>query len=405
MPTLEGAHADLTITVPRVAPVTVTANHGDVHVNSVNAPVAVTANHGDIEVNAVTGPVISRINNGGSSFSAHNIIGPLTLEGHGRDLTLSDISGPVIMSGEFFGTTHLEHIRSAVKFHTSRTDFQLARLDGEMEISPRADLSASEALGPVTLITRNRNVSLERIAGDLSVTNSNGSIDLSTAPPLGNVTVENRNGSVSMSVPEQASFTVQARTNNGDVENDFSLPSQESDSQKNFSGTIGKGGALIRINTTEGDIALRKASLQPLPTLPPMPPMPSTPSVSIHGPEGGSVIVTKNGTRITSTPDGTSVYHSADGTQLTRTPDGTIVYIGKDGTRYNATPDGTKVYAGSNGVRITSTAGGNVVAIGPGGRSLSDAEVRDEFRHAEDLVRKAEDAQRREREKETGKNQ
>jgi DUF4097 and DUF4098 domain-containing protein YvlB len=392
VPSLEGTHADLVITVPATAPVTVTANHGDVHVNSVKAPVTVTANHGDIELSAITGAVNARINNGSSSFAAHSVTGMVSLTGHGRDVTLSDIDGSVNLNGEFFGDTHLERIRNTVKFHTSRTDFQLARLDGEVEISPNSDLSGSQALGPVTLTTRSRNISLEHVAGDLSVSNSNGSVDVVTAPPLGNVTVENRNGSVSVTVPEQAAFTVQAQTRNGDAENDFSLPTQEENNRKNFGGTVGKGGSLIRINTSEGDIALRKANLAPLPPLPPMPP-----PISITSPDGSSVIVNKDGTRIVSGPGGNNVYSAKDGTRLITSPDGTIVYTGKDGTHYTSNPDGTKIYAGSNGVRITATPDGRIVAIGASGKVLSDSEARDQLNHAEDLVRKATAEEQREK--------
>jgi DUF4097 and DUF4098 domain-containing protein YvlB len=412
MPSLEGTHADLTITLPAVTPVTVTANHGDVHVNSVKAPVIVTANHGDVELSAINGAVTTRVNNGGSSFAAHSVNGPVMLEGHARDLTLSDIAGPVTLTGEFFGTTHLERIRTAVKFHTSRTDLQLARLDGEIEISPNSDLSAREALGPVTLTTRNRNINLERISGDLSVTNRNGSVELSSVPPLGNITIENRSGSVNLTVPEQANFTVQAETTNGDIENDYGLTADENNSHKKFGGTVGKGGSLIRIKTSEGDIALKKANLHPLPPLPPAPPPisivgPSGSSVTVtkdgtrivSGPDGSSVSVGKDGTKITTSPGGGSVYVSKDGTKLTKSPDGTTVYIGKDGTKYTSSPDGTKVYAGSNGVRITSTPDGTNIAIGPGGKTLSDAEVRDQLRSADDLVRKASEEQHREQTK------
>jgi DUF4097 and DUF4098 domain-containing protein YvlB len=392
VPSLEGTLADLVITVPATAPVTVTANHGDIHVNSVKAPVSVTANHGDIELSAITGTVTARINNGSSSFAAHSITGNVSLTGHGRDLTLSDINGAVNINGELFGDTHLERIRDAVKFHTSRTDFQLARLDGEVEISANSDLTGSQALGPVTLATRSRNITLEHVAGDLSVSNSNGSVDLITAPPLGNVTVENRNGSVSVTVPDQAAFTVQAQTRNGDAENDFSLPTEEDHNRKNFAGTVGKGGALIRISTSEGDIALRKANLPPLPPLPPIPP-----PISIKSPDGSSVIVNKDGTRIVSGPAGNSVYAAKDGTRLITSPDGTIVYTGKDGTHYNSSPDGTKIYAGSNGVRITATPDGRIVAIGAGGKVLSDSEARDQLNHAEDLVHKATEQEQREK--------
>jgi DUF4097 and DUF4098 domain-containing protein YvlB len=415
MPSLEGTHSDLTITVPALAPVTVTANHGDVHVNSVKAGVTVTANHGDVELSAISGSATTKVNNSGSSFAGHSINGGVTLEGHVRDVTLSDINGPVVLSGEFFGTTHMERIRNTVKFHTSRTDFQLARLDGEIEISPNADLSASQVLGPVSLVTRNRNINLEKITGDLSVTNRNGSIDLISTPPLGNVTIENRSGSVNLTVPEHANFTVQAETTNGDIENDYSLPTEESHSHKKFSGTVGGGGgSLIRINTSEGDIALKKANLQPLPPLPPPPPPISLVGPSgagvvtrdgtriVSGADGSSISVGRNGTKIVVGADGASTYISKDGTKLVRGSDGSTIYTGSDGTRYTSGPDGSKVYAGSDGVRITSTPDGRVIAIGPGGRSLSESEVRSQLKHAEDLVSKATEAERREQSKAKG---
>jgi DUF4097 and DUF4098 domain-containing protein YvlB len=270
IPALDGARADLNITLPPTAPTTITANHGEVHVNALKAPLVVTANHGDITLSAITGPISTHINNGGSSFSAHSVTGPISLVGHGRDTTLSDLSGPVSIDGDFFGSAHFEHIRGPLKFHTSRTDFQLARLDGELDID--SDLSVTEAVGPLTLTTGNRNVTLERIAGDVSVTNRNGSVDVTGAPPLGNVTIQNRNGSVDVTVPEHADFTVQADTTNGDVNNDFSLATGGNDTHKNFSGTVGKGGPTLHITTSQGDISLKKASIMPLPPMPPAPP-------------------------------------------------------------------------------------------------------------------------------------
>jgi DUF4097 and DUF4098 domain-containing protein YvlB len=273
VPGLDGTRADLTITLPATAPVVVTANHGDVRVSALKAPVQVTANHGNIELSAITGPIVTRINNSDSDISAHSVTGPMTIQGRGHDTTLSDLSGPVTMSGDFFGTTHLERIRGPIKFHTSRTDLQFARLDGEIDIS-HSDITASEAVGPLTLTAGNRNVSLDRVAGDVFVTNRNGSVDLTSAPPIGNVTVENRNGSVNLTLPEQANFAYQLDATNGDIESDFSdikIPEGGLE-KKTVSGTAGKGGPLLHLSTSQGDISIKKASVMPLPPLPPMPP-------------------------------------------------------------------------------------------------------------------------------------
>jgi len=274
VPAMEGARADLTITLPATAATTVMANRGDVKITAIKAPVTITANHGDVELSAITGDITTRINNSGSNLSAHSVTGSLTVEGHSHDSTISDLNGPLTMRGEFFGDAHFERIRGPLKFHTSRTDFQLGRLDGQIDISSSAALSTSEAVGPLTLTTHSRNITLDRIAGDVSVTNRNGSVDVTSAPPLSNVTVENRNGSVSVTVPEQANFAYQFDATNGDIQSDFSqIKTTSEDSRKNaVNGTIGKGGPLLRVTTSQGDVSLKKASIMPLPPTPPMPP-------------------------------------------------------------------------------------------------------------------------------------
>ena len=281
---ISGATASMVLTVPPSTKVTLTSNHGDVHVEGIQAAVNITANHGEVAVSNVTGSVVAHTNHSGSSFSAHGVTGGLTLEGHGDDITLSDVRGAVSLVGDFYGTTHFEHLGSAVKFHTSRTDLQMIRLDGEMEISPDAELSADQVVGPVVLTTRNRNINLERVAGDVSISNRNGSVELTSAPPLGNVTVENRNGSVTLTLPAHSSFGVSAETTDGDLENDFSLSHQENNGRKTLSGTIGDGGAVVHVTTSQGDVSLKQATISPLPPRPPNPPavaQPLTPGAAI----------------------------------------------------------------------------------------------------------------------------
>jgi DUF4097 and DUF4098 domain-containing protein YvlB len=269
---LDGARADLVLTVPAAAAIRVTANRGDIHVASIKAPVAATANRGDIELSAITGPATAHINSGGSSISAHSMGSGIAIEGHAQDVTLSEIAGAVSITGEFFGTTHLEHINGTIHFHTSRTDFQVARLDGEAEITPRSDLSADQALGPLVLTTSNRNISLDRISGAVAVADRNGTIDLTAAPPLGTIDLEDRNGSVKLILPERAGFSVQANTTNGEIYTDFPLPTSGSESRKNISGTAGGGGPMVHITTTNGDLSIDKGTVAPLPPLPPAPP-------------------------------------------------------------------------------------------------------------------------------------
>jgi hypothetical protein len=274
MPSMDGARADLVISFPASAATTITANRGDIHVASLKASVAATANHGDIELSAITGQSTLHINSGGSSISAHSIDGGISILGHAQDITLTDVTGPVNLSGEFFGTTHLEHINGAIRFHTSRTDLQFARLDGETEISG-SGISADQVLGPVVLTTSNRNITLDRLAGDIAVTNRNGTIDLTAAPALGNITVEDRNGSIRATLPEKANFAIEADTTNGNIDTDLKLPTQagpQNDGHHTtLTGSSGAGGPQIRMTTTNGDISVNKGEVQPLAPAPAAP--------------------------------------------------------------------------------------------------------------------------------------
>ena len=279
VPAVEGGRVDMVISLPAATNSVITLNRGDAHISSIKAPVTATANHGDVEVSGVSGPVIAHVNNNGSSVAAHSLGGGITVEGHAQDVTLSDINGPVSISGEYFGTTHLEHIAGTVHFHTSRTDLQLGRLDGEIEISPHMELSADQVVGPLVLNTSNRNINLDRVAGDISVSNRNGSVDVTAAPNLGSINVQNRNGSVKTILPQHAAFTVQASTSDGDISTDFQLATQDMQKErKELNGTVGSGGPAVRITTTHGDISLNKADVAPLPPMPPMP------KLSIPGP-------------------------------------------------------------------------------------------------------------------------
>ena len=290
---LDGASADLVLTVPAAAAIRVNANRGDIHVASIKAPVAVTANHGEIELSAITGAASAHINNGGSSISAHSMGSGISIEGHASDVTLSEIAGAVSITGEFFGTTHLEHISGSVHLHTSRTDLQIARLDGEVESVPNEDLMVDQAVGPFALTTSNRNIRLDRIAGDVAVTDRNGTIELTAAPPLGAITLEDRNGSVKLVLPEHAGFSVQANTSNGNIDTDFPLSIQGSENHKSVNGTVGAGGPLLRITTTNSDISIDKGTVLPLPPLPPAPPKltlaPGQPPRAPHVPKGANV--------------------------------------------------------------------------------------------------------------------
>jgi DUF4097 and DUF4098 domain-containing protein YvlB len=287
---VEGAEADLTIQMPRSAPLTIQANRGDVTVNEMSAPVSVTASNGDLDLSAINGSVTVHVNDDNASLRLHSIHGPVSVQGHSGDIDISEISGDLMLQGDFFGSTNLQHIDGAVHFSTSRTQFSAARLDDQFSVD-KDSLDATAVLGPVVLRTEDKNVTLDRVQGSIDLSNSNGPVEVTAAAPLDAISIQNHHGSVDLGLPGNSGFDVNAKAQNGDMENDFGLKPTDAGDLHSLSGLVSGGGATITISATDGDVTLRRSTVDPLPKLRPNSPIftatPATPSTSAGSRRGG----------------------------------------------------------------------------------------------------------------------
>jgi len=144
-----------------------------------------------------------------------------------------------------------------VHFRTSKTDVQLAGLDGDLTLSDEA-LEVTEAKGPAHVVTHSRDVDLNQIAGDSYVEDRDGTINVEPAGIYG-VEAKNAKGDVLVTLPPDASATVDGRTRNGDVMTDFAL-TVTGDEDKTVTGKIGSGTARIVLSTDNGDLRIKKGS-------------------------------------------------------------------------------------------------------------------------------------------------
>jgi len=256
---------NLAIVVPRSASVNVTAGHGGVTMAGLGGNVDVEVQHGDLETTAIQGHVHARISNGGD-FSAHDIQGDVTVEGNGGDLTLSDIHGKVDLQGDYTGDTHLERADQSVHFRSSRTDLAFARLPGDMSLNGDS-LHATQVVGPVRVVcSRSKDIDMSQVYGDTYVEDRDARVELDMAGSYP-VEVKNNKGDVEVSLPPNASATVDARTHNGDIVSDFPLEIS-GDDNKTMTGNIGKGGPKLVLSTEHADLKLHKGDeAPPLPAL------------------------------------------------------------------------------------------------------------------------------------------
>ena len=248
---------DLDITVPRNAAVDVATQHGDISVQGRDAEVKVSNSHGDVNLGQITGNSSVVMRKG--SLTAAHLKGDLSVDGRLDDTNISDVSGKLEMTGDYFGDMSLAGVKKGVRFKSSRTDMEFSRLDGDLSMES-GDLQAKSVAGPLRLITRSKDIHLDNVTGDVKVENSNGSVELHAGKlPLGSMQIDNSKGDIQVVLPAEAAFNLTARTRDGDIESDFNQIQVNSDhGQSRASGTVGSGPSRLEINNQYGSIEIRK---------------------------------------------------------------------------------------------------------------------------------------------------
>jgi DUF4097 and DUF4098 domain-containing protein YvlB len=250
---------NLTITVPKNAKVTVNAGRGDVSASGLGTGITVTA-RGDVQLNTIAGPVEAHFTHGHHDFSAHDIQGDVTTDGDLSDITFSEIKGKVAQSGEIFGDVHMESVHGPLHLHTSKTDLDVAELPGDLTMDS-GDLRINQAKGQVRVVTHSKDIDLNQVYGDSYVETSNGRIAVEPAGPY-SVDAKNNKGDVEVTLPPNASASVNVRAHNGEIISDYSLPATSGEN-KAATFTIGSGASRIVLSASNGDVHIKKGPAFP----------------------------------------------------------------------------------------------------------------------------------------------
>ncbi len=248
---------NLSVAVPKTAHVTVNAGWDNVTASGLGAGIDITA-RGDVHLSSIAGPVVAHFVNGRHDvFAAQDVQGDITLEGNVDDITLSDIKGGISQNGDIPGDVSMENVAGPVHLHTSVTTLDAAALPGDLTLNDD-DLRIAGAKGQVRVTTHSKDVDLSRIEGDTSVEDRDGAIHVEAAGTY-SVEAKNSKGDVEITLPPNASATVDGRTHNGAVITDFAL-TVSGDEDKTVSGRIGGGAARIVLSADNGDLHIRKGS-------------------------------------------------------------------------------------------------------------------------------------------------
>lgn len=263
--------ADLDVFVPRNVELVITGRRGDVTITGVTGNASINQQHGEVNVSEHTGNVT--IDMESSSARVQHVKGDVTIQGRGNEVAVEDVDGAAHLNGEFQESVRLVRISKTVSFRSARTDMEFSRLDGRLDLDS-GDLRADSLTGPMRLITRSKDISLDGLSGDLRLQDENGTVEVGLHKP-GNIQIENKKGDVQVTLAPNTSIKIEARSRGGEISSDFSeLQINNGENQASASGSIGSNGPNMVINNEHGTVEIRKGTVA---VTPPMPP--SVPSV------------------------------------------------------------------------------------------------------------------------------
>ena len=158
------------------------------------------------------------------------------------------------------GRVCIEGLRSSVHARTSNGPVRISDIVGDVEVfTSNAKVSCARTCGCLKARSSNSKIHLEEHRGSLDASTSNGIIH-AALDELGRagVVLATSNGRIVLELPEGADADVDVRVENGVIRNslDVSTPAGDERSGR-LRGKLGRGGAAIKLRTSNGTITLR----------------------------------------------------------------------------------------------------------------------------------------------------
>lgn len=254
----KGSSLNLEIMAPKKAMADVMITRGQITVSGRDANVKLQTQRGGITIEDIVGSADIHLRASNGDFTAKRVSGDITVQGKAGDVKVAEVGGAVSLQGDYFGSINFSKVAKGVSFKSSRTDMQVAKLDGNLSMDS-GEMRGNAMAGPFRMnANRGWDVHLEDISGELRVENTRGEVELHPKAPYGNVEVSNRQGRILVVMPAAAGFQVDARARRGEIETDFDLTKTDDKREARLTGNVNKGGPKITLSNENGVIELRK---------------------------------------------------------------------------------------------------------------------------------------------------
>jgi hypothetical protein len=157
------------------------------------------------------------------------------------------------------GRIEIQHFRGGVSIETSNGPIEIIDNDGAVEAhSSNGHIKIEGMRGALEATTSNSSIHavIDRAGDSIRVGSSNGNIDLTLPPGAGvPVRAHTSNSSITLRLPgAEPNARLSANTSNGSITSDFELRMRGEFNKHHLEGTLGGGGPLIDLDTSNGSI-------------------------------------------------------------------------------------------------------------------------------------------------------
>jgi DUF4097 and DUF4098 domain-containing protein YvlB len=154
------------------------------------------------------------------------------------------------------GSLRVADVSGPARVKTSNGSLKVANVSGSFDGgTSNGSIDLDNLKGDCTVKTSNGRIRAHGLAGALDATTSNGGVDAAVdALSPGGVRVSTSNGSITVRLVRTANARLMARTSNSSIRTDFDLTSRGATDKHHLEGTIGAGGPVVNLSTSNGGI-------------------------------------------------------------------------------------------------------------------------------------------------------
>lgn len=180
------------------------------------------------------------------------------------------------------GSIRVDDLDGNARLRSTNGTIRAGKIHGELEAhTTNGNVEAMDVDGNSKLRTSNGNIKADASHGTLEAETTNGSIRVALADPsagwpvrlhstngsiearirggkLPDVRAETTNSSLTLYIPRDASARVRAHTSHSSISSDFDLSGGSERSKTSLEGSIGSGGPILDLSSTNGSIKILK---------------------------------------------------------------------------------------------------------------------------------------------------